>query len=1042
MTKEVLSSNTAVPPPPWAKLHGCHSPEKTVIVYQNAKGTGEAAVEELLARARIVVPALMNYLFFSSAHVAVLYLGKNMIGTKKLGVEEGAVDMKIRMIRYLTTEMWPPLLRTDAPDESYIADILHSDCGESFFDELLTDGMDLHRNSELGTTEDGSKEVKICRNSNNSPTVQRSSSVNILKQFIFDSKMEVLVYLKNGIRKTKYLKLILRNTMHRLHFDVIDPKDEKHRWEERKLFTRILDNLETRKGIPSFEAYEGFFREACTMTARLPIHHALLDQRLTICIHPREGIETKEEEKEEEEKEEEEKEENREKNCSKGVEGESRYYPWMIRLSRPEGSMLDYKSYIFDTVSEVNYNCVRFLCGFLNAYREGKLLIGVHEIPKRNVDGSTPPIGDGKNTIVRHDDLVDQYVVGLHITQDGLKNIQESLSKQLLDCVPPVPPQTVCMDVIPVKLPLNFTRSKEVVVFFDEDSSPYGVAIKQKIFSAMHNLVSLGLSLVQVESKILREKFRCSESMYDDDSFNKRLGLYVVAPLHSSATLKQENWEESLARAFENQRNRCWYQCVDDPGDVSISSLSIIEISIDMKRSPYIPLRMYKGKFFSGWPSIPIWDNNTKTVRRIERNHNIFRYFMTTSSSINPFSQNEENNLVAFTLPGKFAEQNEALFRRAAQQLQQSWFTVPQIASLVLTFLGDTLDCLRFRLLHSVCDMVFERQQGTHLLQMLLSTPLGNSDFSCSWSILSWMQNEMRAADIAPMPLLLCRVFESIGALPSPFPYVAVPLAQQSFRVSKYLVPLFYLQSYYDGLMRPSIVLDVRDGIVKKVRLQSGSFVLSAVIGVGFERITRRQLSQFLYRENMIADDLAFCSDEAAALSIPMQGFLTPSLRFAHTQEDGAEQPPPLTLNPSENTNTNNNNNNKNKNTQTTSRDVEKQLPLLYFKFLTGENIVTDDSLDSEEHGGNALMTAGTQNTHKMPWTLSHILSWFNVLSSDDHVQPFGYCGRSLCYRVESLHDICVEHVEGSNGLSTRIQLADSPQNCLLHKKIEEWQSI
>ncbi|RNF02646.1 uncharacterized protein Tco025E_08345 [Trypanosoma conorhini] len=969
-----------VMPLPMVHLRRCHNPEKALVVYQNAKGKGEAAVQELLARARIIVPALMNYLFFSSTHVAVLYLGKKVVDGKKLGVEEGAVDMKIRMLRYLTTDMWPPLLRTDAPEDSGMAEFPFSSYGESLLEDLPPG------EAKLGN---------VCR----------ETSIKFLRLVALQRSMEVLVYVKNGVAGMKYLKLILRNTMERVHFDVIDTRDEKHRWEERKLFVRILDNLETQRAIPSFEAYESYFREACTVAARLSVHHAILKKRVVV-VDSRSG-------------------------GGKEDAGEERQHSWMAKLSKPEGSMLDYKSYIFDTVAEIKYNCIRFMCGFLNAYMEGKLVIGVHEVPRRNPDGSIPPFGDGKNSIIRHDDLVDQYVVGVCLTAADLEDIQQSLSQQLLECVPPVPPEAVRVVVLPVQFPKNFKISSRVLVLCDNEANGYGNAIKQKIFCALHHLVPQGLALVVVRSQTLQQAF-----LQDGECFHKhKIGFYGVAAVQEPLLLDRLKWEESLSYVLEGQKSCCRFVFVDAPGDIEVVSLGVVEVSVNLKRTACLPLRMYTGKFFSGWPSIPIWDTVTQTVRCVERNYNVFASLLGATGGSVPKFHKRNSTALAVPLPVRFSLPSEPSQRWALRHSLHSWFSDPQVAGRVLSFLGDTLDSLRFRLLHPVCDTVFERRQGIHLLQLLFATSLGDVSMRCSWDALSWMQSEMREAEIPPMPLLLCRVFESIGTLPSPFPYVAVPLEQQSFRVSKYLVPLFNLQSYFDGQMRPSIVLDMRDGIVKAIRLQNGIFILQRVFGVGFEQITRRHLSQFLYRRRM-SEEGRF-SDEDALISDTIQGFLTPSLfrPFMHASDEEQALLLPLAA-AVEDTGI-----------QTLPREMERRLPLLAFKFLTEDTLPKCgvSSSTAPQSDGGTEVEHEQADVRRIPWTLSHLLAWFNVLASDEHVQHFGYCRRSVAFRISSLREVCSEHVdriEEGNAFLSRLRFADSPQSCLLHQVVDAWLSL
>lgn len=100
---------------------------------------------------------------------------------------------------------------------------------------------------------------------------------------------------------------------------------------------------------------------------------------------------------------------------------------------------------------------------------------------------------------------------------------------------------------------------------------------------------------------------------------------------------------------------------------------------------------------------------------------------------------------------------------------------------------------------------------------MIHSTPVGAPFFAADATYISRIQSAFITANVSVMPLLLCRVFEILGNFPSPYPYVAVPLSQQSFRVSSFLIPLFYRQHYFDGMMRLAVMLDLRDGLVKSV---------------------------------------------------------------------------------------------------------------------------------------------------------------------------------------------------------------------------------
>ncbi|ESL05129.1 hypothetical protein TRSC58_07249 [Trypanosoma rangeli SC58] len=69
-----------------------------------------------------------------------------------------------------------------------------------------------------------------------------------------------------------------------------------------------------------------------------------------------------------------------------------------------------------------------------------------------------------------------------------------------------------------------------------------------------------------------------------------------------------------------------------------------------------------------------------------------------------------------------------------------------------------------------------------------------------------------------------------------------------------------------------------------------------------------------------------------------------------------------------------------------------------------------------------------------MPWTLLHMLAWFNVLLSDEHVQHFDYCTRSVAFRVASMREVRLGHVDRikeGNAFSLRLCFADFPQSSL-----------
>jgi hypothetical protein len=80
-----------------------------VVHFTHNPALNLSPAEQLLGMARVAIPALCNYLYFRAGKLAVAYFGKtrNEAG-RKVGVV-GGDDMKQKLLRYLTIEIWPPL---------------------------------------------------------------------------------------------------------------------------------------------------------------------------------------------------------------------------------------------------------------------------------------------------------------------------------------------------------------------------------------------------------------------------------------------------------------------------------------------------------------------------------------------------------------------------------------------------------------------------------------------------------------------------------------------------------------------------------------------------------------------------------------------------------------------------------------------------------------------------------------------------------------------------------------------------------------------
>lgn len=1089
--------------------------DRTLLVYQNIdRKSSEPAEMQLLTKARIVLPAVMNYLYFSSSQVAVVYFGKTIRNKRKYGIPVGAEDFKIRMIRFLTSEIWPPLLRTDAPDESL---------GKDFLTEPT-----LWVNADISPAE----RIQAAEEAKERSWFKKS----------VENNMQVLLYLKSGVENTKYLKVILNNTFNRLHFDVVDPKEEKYRWDLRMLYTRIMDNLETQKAIASYESYESSFRHACTMAADHAIdlerpHQAMVtaimycagechadgtnSSRSAILPAAMDAFS--------------ERDNNRASSSSSGLNTEiedggpltgtnftpnfarptlaadgsmpdptlvaparqepeglpassqcgarrevcpDRYYRWMESLEKPESATLDYKSYFSFPALEIRNRCVKFMCGFLNAYREGKIVIGVHEIPRRDSEGnlcsdkvSSGGGGIGGRNIVVHNDQVDQFVVGVRITAEQLDEMQADVSQQLLSCVPPIPPQTVRIDVVPVCFPFEFHYSKRILVLYD-DSSAFNLsrdALKQKSNYIIRFLTPHGLAVIPLD--LVDEQLRPLIVLGSGELHHGGLlkaQAFVIAAYRDPADLDDETWEASLSATLTHPKNsRCRYVFVDYPeadrGPLTVPPLSVVEVSVDIKRCGCPALLAYQGKFFNNWPSIPIWDPTTRSSRRVERNYRIFRNL--------PFAGiGESPTPVMRQLPiSPLVCTHTSPLSHLLKKSVRVWFNNAQVAHTVLSFLYNPArinDILQFRRVHPMWSSVFENRQGTHLVRMIHSTPFGVPQF-IKLEYISSVQYAFQQAGVPPMPLLLCRVYEIIGNLPSPYPFVAVPLTQQSFRVSSHLIPIFYRQRYFDGTLRLAVVLDLRDGILKTMDLRNGNLVLETVIGMCFERMNKRQVTRQLLDER----SRATASSPADTFHSPL---VTPPLSqqlspYGDLKLTGSFLAPRRSLMPktlrqkllgshlssvvlspiiSDSK-------------RLTQREVEPDIPLLHFRFLTKDmlrcrtfvvetrtlSLSPTTSCCGPSSIDDVSTEGGTEGVDGMQaWTLQHLLSWYNALFTDkERVRFFGYCDRSIAFHIQSLAQVCADDLEPGAldcACQGNVRFATSREDCILHQKVRDWMHV
>lgn len=1106
--------------------------ERTVVVHRmHDPKQVPSPVDQLLTHARTIVPAVLNYIYFGAADMAVVYFGKSVRNGQKVGVD-GADDMKIRMLRFLTTEIWPQLLRTDVPDESQAAPdaAVESPLQNKLLNLSIVDGDEPITRGAADNNNTENLELAA------SARLKQTQRQQWLRKSL-ESGMQVLVYLKPGAANTKYLKLVLSNSPRRIHFDIVDSREEKFRWDNRMLHIRMLDNLETQKAIDSYETYERYFREATTFASKHCAELEKPDQPLVSVVfhdgfpHPevngvgRGGLPSPAvspaltprshshdypkvaplllpaatfldaSQK------------LMSPSCSTASERSRRRYIWFENLEKPESLTLDYKSYFMHPAMEIHHRAVKFMCGFLNGIGQGKLVVGVHEMERadladaqrrpnkqqRNFNattteknnaaagvtnaslGDSPPllqsssVGDlletAGNTIVTHNMLVEQLVVGIAISDQEIAALQMELSEQLQLCIPPIPPQAVQLDIIPIVFPVERLSPGFLVLFFDTSQSGWKDGFRQKGNNAIRQLRKFGYSLCPydfTERSVLHDRFPKLEALLPKDATG--IQLYAVCPTGSQQPTPSTTTAISSSDAFPTdpslssgdngfdeeghprkstptpsspdpstqQLTSEWLQklmdtcagrnkgkhIVHEVPNLILPELRIVEISVNITRCPE-PLRSaYKGKFFNGWPSIPIWNPMTDMITRVDRNYHIF----STSSTQRSRSRRSggKTNRTASPSGGGAADDAPARSEEEGSvELQSSgtlkWYYNAFIVSTVLAFSCGSRRTttiklprmlLRLRLLHSSFNTAFEKSLGVPIVEMLRSTPVGSPGFSITRETVSLLQTSLRVSRLSTLPLLLVHVYEMLGSLLSPFPYVAAPVSMQSIRLHPKLLPLYMYHDYETMTFRADIVLDTEDGFIKVIRGSpiTGAFTLEVVQGIGFAKVSRKLLESRAKQASLPkAFDRArslrriklpptYNRNSSAITSLNTSVENNNGMLSAAARCDTAEYLTPRTSSGSGMASPQTSSGGEPQPTSgvTTVRKLESNVPLLRFSFLYGDH---------------------QKLFHTTSWTLGTLLNWLHAVAHTPGVRPFGYCDRSFGFYPDFSREVCVAHL-------------------------------
>jgi hypothetical protein len=274
-------------------------------------------------------------------------------------------------------------------------------------------------------------------------------------------------------------------------------------------------------------------------------------------------------------------------------------------------------------------------------------------------------------------------------------------------------------------------------------------------------------------------------------------------------------------------------------------------------------------------------------------------------------------------------------------------------------------------------------------VQMSTLTPVGAPMLSVVRPMIASLQSSLRIFQLSAMPLLLCHVFEVLGGLPSPYPYVAVPISMQPDRVHPRLVPLYWRQNNATKGLSPSIVVDAEDGCLKEVHLVDNQVKLRWIVGIGFGRLLPRAR-----REGHMPRRSSF---EA----LPMKrrcSYIAGTAQFAGSVGCVEEADPPAAE----------------------------------FAFF---------SVEARRHSGNH------------PWTIQRLLRWLGAVKHNPRVRPFGHCDRSFGFYCDLLTEVCTAHSgdEVSTPLLTphtggSMNYEKTPStayagsfDCILHHMVHEW---
>eukprot|EP01059_Diplonema_ambulator_P004682 TRINITY_DN14394_c0_g1_i1.p1 TRINITY_DN14394_c0_g1~~TRINITY_DN14394_c0_g1_i1.p1 ORF type:complete len:1099 (+),score=253.14 TRINITY_DN14394_c0_g1_i1:330-3299(+) len=641
----------------------------------------DAPLNQLVNQARIAIPAVLNFLYLKrSTKRACLYFGR------------------------------------------------YDECGK-------TVGVSAHRSHNTIDSAEvlRSEFLKIMMHEIWPPLRVDSPSPDKPLGFVLQSDMQALLWIKTVGPGRCYVKLILQNIPY-LYFDNVCSGQDKYRWKNRQLHVRRLDNLETEKAVESYEVYFRSLQNSCLWARE---YYKKLGPH---CVLGK----VKDE---------------------KGT----RTYSFAERLYDEEDSSLDYKSYWVDPLGELLSHVPQFMAGFANAYGDGKLLVGVMEVHKRELmtvkrkpagkwwraytsDTYVPskwidgPSRDGRVALV----------LGLSLSHREIAAFIKGITQSFKGCIPPIPPEWITIKRHPVKSPATWESpdGKGVGIFLYSALSLRSERViamhRSKAHRALRTLLPYGLALVQIHNKSLQRECLPEKVLKEADGIIQ----YVVVrgdsnqggPRCYAASMMGEGtigtWEKPEWRSKLEEVSGEGYLVVDLEKPPALPDLFVCEVAVNRNDSvlPRPPGDDVKRPlFFTGWPSIPMWD--------------------------------EVNDVVI-----KIPKDLKLLDRKRMKKMSKHWFSDPVVLQRVTTALapatkhaslsaetrGDWLPLIKLRLVCKALSTAVDATLGLSVFDSIAAEPILEPYKA---PIPSSLYHHY-----TPPPILQM-FYSKLGDVPMPFPY-------------------------------------------------------------------------------------------------------------------------------------------------------------------------------------------------------------------------------------------------------------------------------